>query len=71
MREAERRMATADRIVFLGTSFSVNITAIALRYAEMTEVPVEVVDPNPVRIPYGNVTYHAMTASEYVQMKGR
>ena len=71
MREAERRMATADRIVFMGTSFSVNITAIALRYAEMTEVPVEVVDPNPVRIPYGNVTYHAMTASEYVQMKGR
>ena len=41
----------------MGTSFSVSITAIALRYAEMTEVPVEVVDPNPVRIPYGSVTY--------------
>ena len=66
MTEAERRMALADRIVFMGTSFSVNITAIALRYAAINQIPVEVVDPHPVRIPYGLVTYHQMTASEYI-----
>lgn len=70
MREAEKRMMMADRIVFMGTSFSVNITSIALRYAAMTDVPVEVVDPNPVQIPYGLVTYHPMTAADYVAMQG-
>ena len=33
MTEAERWMNSASRIVFMGTSFSVNITAIALRRA--------------------------------------
>ena len=66
MSEAERRMAEADRMVFIGTSFSVNITAIALQYAQAKGIPVEVVDPNPVEIPYADVTYHVMTGSEYV-----
>ena len=66
MSEAERRMAFADRMVFIGTSFSVNITSIALQYAAMNQIPVEVVDPNPVKIPYGLVTYHAMTGAEYI-----
>ena len=51
MSEAERRM---------------NITSIALNYARLNGIPVEVVDPNPVRIPYGDVQYHEMTGSEYV-----
>ena len=66
MSEAEQRMSLADRIIFMGTSFGVNITAIALRYAAINQIPVEVVDPNPVRIPYGLVTYHQMTGSEYI-----
>ena len=66
MSEAEQRMSLADRIIFMGTSFSVNITSIALRYAAINQIPVEVVDPNPVRIPYGLVTYHQMTGSEYI-----
>ena len=68
MSEAEARMAEADRMIFMGTSFSVNITSIALQYAHMRALPVEIVDPHPVRIPYPNVTYHEMTGSEYVSM---
>ena len=68
MSDAERRMAAAERMVFIGTSFSVNITAIALRHAQRKGIPVEVVDPNPVQIPYPDVTYHVMAGSEYVAM---
>ncbi len=68
MSEAERRMHEAERIIFMGTSFSVNITNIALNIAYHRGIPVEVVDPNPVRIPYPDVTYHAMTGSAYVAM---
>lgn len=70
MTEAERRMAIADRMVFIGTSFSVNITSIALQYAAMNQIPVEVVDPKPVKVPYGLVTYHAMTGAEYIALQG-
>jgi len=66
MSEAERRMATTQKMVFIGTSFSVNITTIALRHARRRGIPVEVVDPNPVQVPYPDVTYHVMTGSEYV-----
>ena len=70
MGTAERWMAEADRMVFIGTSFSVNITAIALRTALQRGVPVEIVDPEPMDlgIPDGmaDVTYHAMTAAEWV-----
>jgi NAD-dependent deacetylase len=68
MSEAEGRMAAAQRMVFIGTSFSVNITAIALNHALGNGTPVEVVDPNPVEISYPDVTYHVMTGSEYVAM---
>ena len=52
----------------MGTSFSVNITNIALNVAYHNGIPVEVVDPNPVRISYPDVTYHEMAGSEYVAM---
>jgi len=70
MGTAERWMAEAARMVFIGTSFSVNITAIALRTALQRGIPVEIVDPKPVDlgIPDGmaDITYHAMTAKEWV-----
>jgi NAD-dependent deacetylase len=70
MGTAERWMAEAARMVFIGTSFSVNITAIALRTALQRGIPVEIVDPAPVDlgIPDGmaDVTYHRMTAKEWV-----
>ena len=73
MGTAERWMAEASRMVFIGTSFSVNITAIALRYAIKRGIPVEIVDPRPVDlcIPEGmaDVSYLAMTAKEWVEAR--
>jgi len=70
MGTAERWMGEAARMVFIGTSFSVNITAIALRTALTRGIPVEIVDPAPVDlgIPEGmaDITYHRMTAKEWV-----
>jgi NAD-dependent deacetylase len=70
MGTAEAWMQAASRMVFIGTSFSVNITAIALRTAIQRGIPVEIVDPEPVDlgIPDGiaDITYHAMTAREWV-----
>ena len=67
---AEAWMNEASRMVFIGTSFSVNITAIALRTAIQRGIPVEIVDPQPVDlgIPDGtaDVTWHRMTAREWV-----
>ena len=38
MAEAEAWMKSSNRIIFLGTSFSVNITSIALNYAELIKL---------------------------------
>lgn len=65
--EAQRRMLLAPKMVFMGTSFSVNITQMALEIAEARNIPIEVVDPSPVEVPYGNTRYHAMTALQYTQ----
>lgn len=65
--EAQRRMLSAARIVFMGTSFSVNITQMALDVARNRGIPVEVVDPEPVDVQYEHARYFAMTALEYVK----
>ncbi len=65
--KAQERMNQADKIVFMGTSFSVNITNMAMDIAIKHDIPVEVVDPNPVILPYRHVKYHKMTASEFIQ----
>jgi len=67
--EARQRMLDASRIIFMGTSFSVNITEMALEIAELQNTPIEIVDPDPVRLRYENVTYHKMKASEYVRVQ--
>eukprot|EP00933_Yihiella_yeosuensis_P037928 TRINITY_DN31920_c0_g1_i2.p1 TRINITY_DN31920_c0_g1~~TRINITY_DN31920_c0_g1_i2.p1 ORF type:complete len:277 (+),score=49.03 TRINITY_DN31920_c0_g1_i2:74-904(+) len=70
--EATQRMQQAERMVFMGTSFSVNITAMAIRHAIRNRIPVEVVDPNPVEIPWEallDITHHRMTASEYIKQQ--
>ena len=73
MGTAERLIAEASRMVFIGTSFSVNITAIALRSAITRGIPVEIVDPRPVDlgIPEGmaDVSCLAMTAKQWVEAK--
>lgn len=65
--EAQSRMQQADKIVFMGTSFSVNITNMALDIAMNNNIPVEVIDPEPVILPYAKVTYHRCRASEYIK----
>ncbi|WP_217877275.1 SIR2 family NAD-dependent protein deacylase [Pseudoalteromonas shioyasakiensis] len=67
--EAQQRMLDADKIVFIGTSFSVNITQMALDIARSQGTPIEVVDPDPTHVFHPNVTYHKMTALEYVQQQ--
>ena len=65
--EARQRMLAAERIVFLGTSFSVNITMMALETAMARGIPIEIVDPQPVTVPYENTRYHVMTAMRYIK----
>ncbi len=63
------RMKQADKMVFIGTSFSVNITNMALDIAMKNNIEVEVVDPNPVVLPFSKVIYHKMTAMEYINQQ--
>ena len=69
MSEAEEWINDARHFVFMGTSFSVNITTIALRAALSKQAKIEVVDPKPVDLGYGGIEYHEMTAAEYVSNK--
>ncbi|WP_462158673.1 SIR2 family NAD-dependent protein deacylase [Pseudoalteromonas sp. GB56] len=64
---AQQRMLEADKMVFMGTSFSVNITQMALDIARSMAIPIEVVDPEPTHVLHPDVTYHKMTALEYIQ----
>lgn len=68
--QAQQRMIAADKIVFIGTSFSVNITQMALEIARSYDIAIEVVDPQPAHIMHPNVSYKKMTALEYIQFKG-
>ncbi|PHS20669.1 MAG: sirtuin [Kangiella sp.] len=68
--EAQERMQNADRIIFMGTSFSVNITQMALETAMEFEIPIEIVDPEPVEVRYRNIHYHRMTALKYIHLYG-
>lgn len=67
--EAEHWMNDAKKIIFIGTSFSVNITSIALRIAISRGIGVEIVDPNPIKINYDKVNYHQMNAEEYSHLR--
>ena len=64
--EAQQRMIDANKMIFMGTSFSVNITAMALRVAAIKSIDVEIIDPNPIDVGYKNATYFEMSALEYV-----
>jgi NAD-dependent deacetylase len=66
MNEAERWMMEADKMVFIGTSFSVNITSIALRMGLQNGARIEIVDPEPVDLGVSSIRYHSLTAEEYI-----
>ena len=65
--EAQRKMFLAEKMVFMGTSFSVNITAMALEVAISKGIEVEIVDPEPIEIGYKNTSYFEMSAVEYIE----
>ena len=67
--EAKNWINNARHFVFMGTSFSVNITAIALRTALSNHAKIEVIDPEPVDLGDNRIEYHKMTAAEYVSKK--
>jgi NAD-dependent protein deacetylase/lipoamidase len=66
--EAHERMQAAKKIVFMGTSFSVNITQMALDIARANRTPIAIVDPSPVEIDYQYTSYFPMTASQYIAL---
>ena len=68
--EAQQRMIDADKMVFMGTSFSVNITQMALEIARNYAIPIEIADPEPTHVLHSNVSYKKMTALEYIQQQG-
>jgi NAD-dependent deacetylase len=67
--EAQQRMLDADRIVLIGTSFSVNITQMALEIAASQNTPIDIVDPEPVDVGYRHAHYHPMTAANYIKQQ--
>ena len=67
--EAQQRIINADKMVFMGTSFSVNITQMALEIARNYAIPIEIVDPEPTHVLHSNVSYKKMTALEYIQQQ--
>ena len=62
-------MIDANKMVFIGTSFSVNITEMALKKAINNNAKVEIVDPKPINLNIENVIYHKMTALEFIMSK--
>ena len=66
MSMAEHWMLEADRMVFIGTSFSVNITSIALKIGMQNGARLEIVDPEPVDLGISSVIYHQLTAEAYI-----
>ncbi len=67
--EAIKKMSEATQFVFLGTSFSVGFTQIALDIAKQNEARVIIVDPEPKNINYKNTEYHEITANEYINLQ--
>ncbi len=67
--EAIEKMSNATHFVFLGTSFSVGFTQIALDIARQNEAKVIIVDPEPKNIDYKNIEYYKITANEYINLQ--
>ena len=67
--KAEEWMNAAKKMIFIGTSFSVNITSIALRIGMSNNIPIEIVDPKPMKLNYPNIKYFEMSGEEYCKLK--
>ena len=66
--EADKMFNSAKKFVFIGTSFNVNITEMALRAAVSRHCKIEVVDPEPVDLNISGVKYLKMKATDYIKL---
>ena len=66
--EVDKMFNAAYKFVFIGTSFNVNITEMALRAAINRNCEIEVVDPEPVDLNIAGVNYFRMKAAEYIKL---
>ena len=68
MSDALERLHLADVMIFMGTSFSVGITSIALEIALKNNADVHIVDPEPIDLGLNNARYHTMKAIEFIEL---
>ena len=66
MSVAQNWLLSATKMVFIGTSFSVGITDIALQCALQNNAPVHIVDPDPADLGVDGIHYHRMSAAEFI-----
>ncbi len=67
--EAVEKMNKAVEFNFIGTSFSVGFTQIALEIAERTSAKIKIIDPEPKDLRIDRVEYYRMPASEYINLQ--
>ena len=67
--KAIKRMGKATDFIFLGTSFSVGFTQIALDIAKQNEAKVKIIDPEPKNLGIRNIEYYPITANEYINLQ--
>ena len=65
--KAEQMFNKATNFIFMGTSFSVNITNMALQNAIKRRCAVTIVDPKPINLNIPGVKYLEMTAQNYIE----
>ncbi len=65
--KAEQMFNQAVNFIFMGTSFSVNITNMALQTALARGCTISIVDPKPIDLKIAGVNYITMTAQNYIQ----
>ena len=64
--KAEQMFKEATNFIFMGTSFSVNITNMALQNAINRRCSVTIIDPKPINLNIPGVKYLEMTAQSYI-----
>ena len=64
--KAEQMFKEATNFIFMGTSFSVNITNMALQNAIKRRCSVTIIDPKPINLNIPGVKYLDITAQSYI-----
>ena len=65
--KAEQMFNNTTNFIFMGTSFSVNITNMALQSAIKNGCGITIIDPKPINLNIPGVKYLEMTAQNYIK----